>query len=646
MSVGKGFHMSDGSTGMLDWNYVTNPEGDKSIIEEVTDVKADLSEYKDIFTADVDESVKNWLDEHPEATTTVQDGAITPSKLNTELYKSYKEGGSILYFFPSLVTGGYSGNCSLVVTPRKTILFDCGPTTDWTDIKSYLDKLYSDGVFTNIDYIVISHFHYDHIENLGSILTTYPHNNCHAYIPMNPTGYTTVDVSSNRTAVISALTGNNVEYTEVTQDTNVTIDESLLEMELFNSNATDYSYYNTESPSVYNNFSMVALLKCGNVYSMFPGDIQREAQIRIIGTRELPRLFLYCVHHHGIQNDDYRPYLEAIDPQYSVIMTSHNRALLSAASSYSGNYLSGDVGSTGFSSYEYVSGKDGGSIVSGLPIPKIGWYYSYVDLYVDNSYSGNIYNGTEEHPFTQINEALMFVNQTSNLSYRIHVKGTSTKYETVWVRDYYVPIYIIGYKDINGANIYPHVHGLYVRTTGYLSVSNIIFDGIGRMQSNQQVQVFIWASRVTFDGCEFDGINDSNANIGVFIQETYDVYLAGCDIKNYKIGISAYRIGGVTTNGVTFEGLYQAAYSQNNCRVTIRGVDDISNIGEGYWIQGATSGSQIPVILSKGVLTQALVSACSTSAISAYFYYASNHPVCVMATKKIYDVLTGAEITL
>ena len=46
MSVGKGFHMSDGSTGMLDWNYVTNPEGDKSIIEEVTDVKADLENIR------------------------------------------------------------------------------------------------------------------------------------------------------------------------------------------------------------------------------------------------------------------------------------------------------------------------------------------------------------------------------------------------------------------------------------------------------------------------------------------------------------------------------------------------------------------------------------------------------------------------
>ena len=40
-----------------------------------------LDEYADIFTADVSESVENWLDDHPEATTTVQDNAITTAKL-------------------------------------------------------------------------------------------------------------------------------------------------------------------------------------------------------------------------------------------------------------------------------------------------------------------------------------------------------------------------------------------------------------------------------------------------------------------------------------------------------------------------------------------------------------------------------------
>lgn len=41
---------------------------------------AAVEEYADIFTADVDESVQNWLDVHPEATTTVQDWSLTLEK--------------------------------------------------------------------------------------------------------------------------------------------------------------------------------------------------------------------------------------------------------------------------------------------------------------------------------------------------------------------------------------------------------------------------------------------------------------------------------------------------------------------------------------------------------------------------------------
>jgi hypothetical protein len=48
-----------------------------------------LDEYKDIFTGDVGESVENWLDEHPEATTTVQDGSITYNKLNANVKSEF-----------------------------------------------------------------------------------------------------------------------------------------------------------------------------------------------------------------------------------------------------------------------------------------------------------------------------------------------------------------------------------------------------------------------------------------------------------------------------------------------------------------------------------------------------------------------------
>lgn len=55
----------------------------------IYDAHHELSQYEDIFTGDVDESVQNWLDEHPEATTTVLDNSITSKKFNGESVPFY-----------------------------------------------------------------------------------------------------------------------------------------------------------------------------------------------------------------------------------------------------------------------------------------------------------------------------------------------------------------------------------------------------------------------------------------------------------------------------------------------------------------------------------------------------------------------------
>lgn len=552
-----------------------------------------------------------------------------------------KKQGSVLQLFPDLSTGGYSGNCSLFVGPEKTILFDAGPTTDWSAIKQYFDRLYTAGIFSNIDYIVISHYHYDHIQNLASLLNAYPHNGCHAYLPMNPDGYCSVDVSANRTAVINALENANVPYTEVIADTDVVIEKDYITMTLFNSNVTDYTYYSTECPTIYNNYSMVSLVRTGEIYSMYPGDIQRAAQIRIMNTRNLPRLFLYAVHHHGIQNDDYYPYLSQIEPEYSVIMTSHNRALTSAASSYSGNYLAGDVGSTGFSSYAYACGANAGSIIDGVSIPKIGWYYSYVDLYVDNEYTGPVYDGTQTHPYTQINEALMFVSQQSNLHYRIRVKGTATQYGYTWVRDLNTAIEIIGYH--GDTNVYPSVKGLYVRNCSNIEVNHLIFDGTGRDINENAVMVEAWASRLTLSGCELDCANivSDYYTRAIDVRES-TVYITGCTVKNSHHGAAAYRYGELISKDTAFEDVTHA-YNLKNLTVEIRGTDTITNVTD--WMLGDLDGGR-PYTISKASVDAALIATNTPSAMSLPFYWDSTNKTCILQGTKLFDLLTGTEVTI
>lgn len=61
------------------------PADAKVVGDEINNVQNELNEYSDIFTSDVDESVQNWLDAHPEATTTVVDGSLTEAKFSDAL---------------------------------------------------------------------------------------------------------------------------------------------------------------------------------------------------------------------------------------------------------------------------------------------------------------------------------------------------------------------------------------------------------------------------------------------------------------------------------------------------------------------------------------------------------------------------------
>lgn len=58
---------------------VYNSAGE-AVRDQVGDLDTRLSRYEAVFTSDVDQSVSNWLDEHPEATTTVEDGSLTTAK--------------------------------------------------------------------------------------------------------------------------------------------------------------------------------------------------------------------------------------------------------------------------------------------------------------------------------------------------------------------------------------------------------------------------------------------------------------------------------------------------------------------------------------------------------------------------------------
>lgn len=86
-------------------------EATKNKVQQNTsDINALRETLDEITVGGVDEIVNTWLDEHPEATTTVQDGAITEAKLSNELRNS--------------VINDLSFDRALIATARHTICGD------------------------------------------------------------------------------------------------------------------------------------------------------------------------------------------------------------------------------------------------------------------------------------------------------------------------------------------------------------------------------------------------------------------------------------------------------------------------------------------------------------------------------------------
>ena len=96
--------------------------------------------YSDIII----NAVNEWLDDHPEATTTVEDGAITPAKLNIDLLASYNKSGNVLYMFPSYQLATYTQSFAVIKTPNKTIIMDTGYDSNWDlTYEPFLDDLFT-----------------------------------------------------------------------------------------------------------------------------------------------------------------------------------------------------------------------------------------------------------------------------------------------------------------------------------------------------------------------------------------------------------------------------------------------------------------------------------------------------------------------
>ena len=131
--------------------------------DEIEQIKEELSEYEGVFTANVDESVQNWLDEHPEATTTVQDGSITQTKINSDFLALIKNGAVTPQMYGAKGDGVADDTQAIQDAiddnPKSTVYFPAGsykistPIKTWPDNAKYVNLVFdmSADVFTETE---------------------------------------------------------------------------------------------------------------------------------------------------------------------------------------------------------------------------------------------------------------------------------------------------------------------------------------------------------------------------------------------------------------------------------------------------------------------------------------------------------------
>ena len=208
------------------------------------------------------------------------------------------------------------GDCTFIVTPRnKTILIDGGgSSSDEFDVgKSTLLPYILDKGYTKIDYIFISHFDQDHVGGILSILQK-------------------IKVKK---VIISKQEENSENYQkflEIIKEKGVSV--AIVKMgdrvKIENGIYFDILWPTSEQiqENKLNNNSLVMKMYYHNFSILFTGDIEKEAEKKILETYKSEKNKLVSnvlkVAHHGSKTSTIKEFLDTVNPQIALIGVGKN----------------------------------------------------------------------------------------------------------------------------------------------------------------------------------------------------------------------------------------------------------------------------------------------------------------------------------
>jgi len=202
------------------------------------------------------------------------------------------------------------GDCILLQTPDgRNVLIDAGDRGSAGDVVRYLER---NGV-GRIDLLVITHPHMDHIGGLPRVLERF------GVAKVIDAGYP--HGSQAYKEVLSSIASRRIDYRSAAASPSPRVSKDVSFEVLWPPNG-----YAPSGEAGLNNGSVVLRVAFGDVSLLLAGDIQHDAECRILAARRELQSTILKVAHHGSPDSTSSEFLQVVQPEYAVISVGAENA--------------------------------------------------------------------------------------------------------------------------------------------------------------------------------------------------------------------------------------------------------------------------------------------------------------------------------
>lgn len=376
-----------------------------------------LKDYVDHYfdNLDVQEEINNKLDEMAE------DGTLE------DLIADFIIGGKgqVKYYFPN--STDLTTFWVLIQAYGKNILYDTGRGTALDEPTNLEENLTLLGI-DHIDYVAISHYHYDHVAGLSKLIDDgYVDETTTLYLPsFNTSVWSANSAYPQYNALMNKLQTLGWSYVTPSEGMKIELNDSF-SFQFYNTN--DTYYIDNSINSDYNNASMFMLIRHFGINTLLIADAYKHALKHITDNGVIPQtLHLYNVGHHGIVDRDNSTY--AIMSKFNIenivqvvgISDVADGKCSSGGEPTDDKSITDNIFVTAYNKkmVEFSSFINSMNLVNGYKSGTDNLNNTVMNLYVDENATDE-QDGSINHPFKQLNQCLGFCQRNKGVDYIIHL---------------------------------------------------------------------------------------------------------------------------------------------------------------------------------------------------------------------------------